>query len=61
MTKAPASVDIITAEQIKPYGWRAMAAILGSLPGFLSTYDRAYNHVGVRGFAPPGDYNTPGT
>ncbi|GAB6140280.1 catecholate siderophore receptor CirA [Methylosoma difficile] len=58
VTKAPASVDIITAQQIKRYGWRTVAAMLGSLPGFLSTYDRAYNHVGVRGFAPPGDYNT---
>lgn len=58
VTKAPASVDVITAEHIKRYGWRTVSAMLGSLPGFLSTYDRAYNHVGVRGFAPPGDYNT---
>lgn len=58
VTKAPSSVDIITAEQIKRYGWRTVAAMLGSLPGFLNTYDRAYNHIGVRGFAPPGDYNT---
>ncbi|WP_446809272.1 TonB-dependent receptor plug domain-containing protein [Methylomonas sp. 2BW1-5-20] len=58
ITKAPAAVDIISSEQIKRYGWRTVAAMLGSLPGFLNTYDRAYNHVGVRGFAPPGDYNT---
>lgn len=58
VTKAPSSVDIITSEQIKRYGWRTVAAMLGSLPGFLTTYDRVYNHVGVRGFAPPGDYNT---
>ena len=58
ITKAPASVDVITADQIKRYGWRTVAAMLGSLPGFLSTYDRAYNHVGVRGIEPPGDYNT---
>ncbi|NJD06624.1 MAG: TonB-dependent receptor, partial [Methylococcaceae bacterium] len=56
-TKAPASVSIVTADQIKKYGYRTLAAILGSLPGFLTTYDRAYNHIGVRGFAPPGDYN----
>lgn len=58
ITKAPASVDVISSEQIKRYGWRTVASILGSLPGFISTYDRAYHHVGVRGFAPPGDYNT---
>ncbi|MCQ8103858.1 TonB-dependent receptor [Methylomonas sp. SURF-2] len=58
VTKAPASVDIITSEQIKRYGWRTVSALLGSLPGFISTYDRAYHHNGVRGFAPPGDYNT---
>ncbi len=58
ITKAPASVDIINSEQIKRYGWRTISAVLGSLPGFITTYDRAYNHSGVRGFAPPGDYNT---
>ncbi|WP_221054112.1 TonB-dependent receptor plug domain-containing protein [Methylomonas koyamae] len=58
ITKAPAAVDVITSEQIKHYGWRTVAAMLGSLPGFLATYDRAYQRVGVRGFAPPGDYNT---
>lgn len=58
ITKAPASVDVINAEQIKRYGWRSVGAMLSSLPGFLGTYDRAYQHVGVRGFAPPGDYNT---
>lgn len=58
ITKAPASVDIIGSEQIKRYGWRTVSALLGSLPGFISTYDRTYNHNGVRGFAPPGDYNT---
>lgn len=57
ITKAPASVDIISAEQIKRYGWRTVAGILSSLPGFITTYDRAYHHSGVRGFAPPGDYN----
>jgi iron complex outermembrane receptor protein len=58
VTNAPASVDIISANQIRRYGWRTLGAIINSLPGFLNTYERAYQHVGVRGFAPPGDYNT---
>jgi iron complex outermembrane receptor protein len=57
VTKAPASVSIVSADQIKKYGYRTLAAVLGSLPGFLATYDRVYNHIGVRGFSPPGDYN----
>ena len=57
VTKAPAAVDIITAEQIKRYGWRTVSAMLGSLPGFLDTYDRLYDHVGVRGLSLPNDYN----
>ncbi len=58
VTHAPASVDIISADQIRRYGWRTLGAIINSLPGFLNTYERAYQHIGVRGFAPPGDYNT---
>ncbi len=58
VTQAPASVDIISADQIRRYGWRTLGAIINSLPGFLNTYERAYQHLGVRGFAPPGDYNT---
>ncbi len=58
VTHAPAAVDIISAKQIRRYGWRTLGAIINSLPGFLNTYERAYQHIGVRGFAPPGDYNT---
>jgi len=58
VTHAPAAVDIISAKQIRRYGWRTLGVIINSLPGFLNTYERAYQHIGVRGFAPPGDYNT---
>lgn len=57
VTQAPASVSVVSADQIKKYGYRTLAAILGSLSGVLSSYDRVYNHIGVRGFSPPGDYN----
>jgi iron complex outermembrane receptor protein len=58
ITEAPASVSIVTAADIKGYGYRTLADILRGVRGLFVTYDRNYNYVGVRGFDRPGDYNS---
>ena len=55
---APSSVTVVTADEIQKYGYRTLADILKTVPGFFVTNDRDYSSVGVRGLARPGDYNT---
>jgi outer membrane receptor for ferrienterochelin and colicins len=58
VTEAPASVTIITSEEIQKFGYKTLADILRNVRGFYVTYDHNYNYLGVRGYGPSGDYNS---
>ncbi|MFC0250695.1 TonB-dependent receptor plug domain-containing protein [Massilia consociata] len=58
ISEAPSAVVILTAADIKEFGWRSLGDALASLPGVYVTSDRNYSYLGARGFLRPGDYNS---
>jgi len=58
ISQAPASVTIVTSDEIKKQGYRTLAEVLRSVRGLYVTGDRGYSYLGIRGFGRPSDYNS---
>ncbi|MBI3628999.1 MAG: hypothetical protein HY217_05365, partial [Candidatus Rokubacteria bacterium] len=46
VNRAPSSISIVTADQIRAFGYQTLADILASVQGFYSTSDRDYSYIG---------------
>jgi len=55
---APSAVTVITAKDIRDFGYLTLADVIRSIRGTYTTYDRAYEYFGARGFSRSGDYNS---
>ena len=55
---SPASISVITREEIQGFGWQTLADAMAVIKGAFTSSDRIYSYVGIRGFSPPGDLNT---
>lgn len=57
-SEAPSAVEVLTAENIRSYGWRTLADALNSIRGLYIRNDRNYSYLGNRGFSRAGDYDS---
>lgn len=53
---APASITVVTAEEIRAFGYLTLSEALQGMRGVISSNDRTYEAIGFRGLSPPGDY-----
>ena len=56
ISDSPAAVAIVTAADIRAYGYRTIADVINSMRGLYTTYDRRYQYMGGRAFGAADDY-----
>lgn len=56
ISDAPSAVSIVTAQDIRDYGYRSISDILKSMRGLYVTSSVSYDFLGGRGFGSPGDF-----
>ena len=59
LAEAPSSITVVTAEDIRQFGYRSLSDVLRSMPGLHVSSDRVYEYLGVRGIRRAGDFNAP--
>ena len=50
ISRAPASVSVVTTNEIRKFGFRTLADLLSSVRGFYTSYNRQNSYLGIRGF-----------
>lgn len=58
ISDAPSAVTVISAADIKTFGYRTLSDALRSIGGLYVFNDRNYEYLGARGFQRPGDFNS---
>ena len=56
ISDSPSAVAIVTAADIRAYGYRTLADVINSMRGLYTTYDRRYQYMGGRAFGAADDY-----
>lgn len=56
VSEAPASVSIVSAQEIRAFGYQSVWEAAGSVRGAYQTDDLTYQFLGLRGFSIAGDY-----